>query len=161
MGAGISAAPTMTRQKAIMRPVISTGPAPDRVAEDQNAADDCGEIGRDRGERDDLDTGAELQAAGRRIEGDHRGSHRRDQPRADELEHPALGGVGQILERDVGDAEQRTGGHPEEHALRRGPDAKAAGKQSEPGGEEEDAAFDHDQRGQRIARGFAGCPGPR
>ena len=67
----------MTRQKAAMRPVISTPPRPDRVAEDQNATDDRGEVGRDRGERDDLDTGAELQAAGRGIERDYRGPERR------------------------------------------------------------------------------------
>ena len=39
-------------------------PAADRIAEDENAADDRGEVGRDRGEGDDLDPGADLQAAG-------------------------------------------------------------------------------------------------
>ena len=71
-----------------MRPAISSAPVRP-VPEDENAADDRGEVGRDRGERDDLDAGADLQAARRGVEGDHRGDQRRRRPRADQLEHAA------------------------------------------------------------------------
>ena len=45
-------------------------PGPDRITEDQDAADDRDQVGRYRGERDDLDARADLQATGRGIEGD-------------------------------------------------------------------------------------------
>ncbi|HEY6595209.1 MAG TPA: hypothetical protein VI011_14115, partial [Asanoa sp.] len=43
----------------------------DRVVEDEDPADDRGEVGGHGGERDDLDAVADLEAAGRGVEGDH------------------------------------------------------------------------------------------
>ncbi len=70
---------------------------------------------------------------------------------ADQLEHPASNGVGEELERDVGNAEQRAGGCPEAQALPR-PQDGVSRDHGEPGGEDKGCAFDDNQRGQRVAR---------
>ena len=106
----MSAAPTITRQNASIRAADLERSRPDRVAKDEDAADDRGEIGRDRGEGDDLDARADLQPASRGVEGHHRGDQSRRGPRADQLEHPARDVVDQELDRDVGDAEECAGG---------------------------------------------------
>src|SRR4051794_47822 len=52
------------------------GVARDRVAEDDDAAGDARDVGGGAGDGDDRDGLAVLQAAGRRVEGDHRGEYR-------------------------------------------------------------------------------------
>ena len=52
MGAGINAAPAMTRPKAMDTSDDGECADPDRVAEHENATDDRGEVGGNPGERD-------------------------------------------------------------------------------------------------------------
>ena len=68
---GMSAAPTMTRQKAMKRAPICERAGADRLVEDEDAAEDGGQVRGHRGEGDDLDGRPELEAAGGRVEGDH------------------------------------------------------------------------------------------
>jgi hypothetical protein len=129
-------------------------PDADRVTEDQDAADDCDQVGRNRGERDHLNARPQLQSAGRGIEGTYRGDQGRPGPRADQLEHPVLNRVRQEFDRDVRNAEQRPGGSAEEQTLRRGRDTMVGRDHGDRGAGDNNAALDRDQRSQGVARGI-------
>ena len=98
-------------------------PCADRVTEDQDAPDDRGEVGRNRGDSDHLDARAQLKSAGRGIEGTYRGDQGRPAPRADQLERPAFNGVCRGTRARCRNAEERPGGSAEEQTLRRARDA--------------------------------------
>jgi hypothetical protein len=91
--------------------------------EDEDSAEDRGEGGGHRGERDDLDALADLQAAGAGVEGDHSGDQRGQRPRAHQPEQRSRWRLGEVLERDIGDAPQRAGGGAEEQSLGALPEA--------------------------------------
>ena len=86
-GAGTSAAPAITRPNASRRPMIPTAPRADRLAEDKDPAQDRGEVGGHRGDRDHLDRKADLQAARGRVEGNHERDQRGQRPWAEQAEH--------------------------------------------------------------------------
>ena len=66
--------------------------------------------------------------------------------------------VGQELDRDIGDSEQRAGGSAEEQALRRARDAVVARHRGDRGAGEKDAALDRDQRRGGVVRRLAVRP---
>ena len=68
------------------------------------------------GDRDDRDALAELKAAGRAVEGDDAGDQRSERPRTHQPS-TGLGGIREVLDRDVGDPEKRAGGRPEKQSL--------------------------------------------
>jgi hypothetical protein len=93
-----------------------------------------------------LDAVADLEAAGRGVEGDHSGDQRGQRPRAKQPEQRPGRSLGEPLERDIGDTPERAGGGAEEQ-----PDRAAVFEQKgEVGGhrrgEREDQSGDHDKR---------------
>jgi hypothetical protein len=66
--AGLNAAPTLTSEKARTR-AGRDGAGADGFVEDEDAADEGGQLGRHRGEGDDLDAGPEPEAAVGLVEG--------------------------------------------------------------------------------------------
>jgi hypothetical protein len=82
----MSATPAMTKQKAKKRAVMAAAPDPIGSWEDNDAAEDGAEVDGDRGDRDDLDALADLEAAGRCVERDHSGDHGGQRPRAHQPE---------------------------------------------------------------------------
>ena len=101
----------MTITKASAWRAMPTRVAGQRVAEDEDAAGDAGDVGRGAGDGDDRDGLAVLQAAGRGVEGGGRGGGRDEQPGADEPEDPRVGDhAAQRLDGDVADAEEDAGG---------------------------------------------------
>jgi hypothetical protein len=95
------------------------GAGADRLVEDQDAADDGGEVGGHRGERDDLDPLADLVAAGGGVEGDHAGDQRGQRPPAQRPQQRSRRRLGEVLDRDIGDPEQRARGRAEAALLAR------------------------------------------
>ena len=80
-GAGVSAEATMTSTKATRLDDDADRGAGQRVAEDEDAAGDAGDVRRGAGDGDDRDGLAVLQAAGRGVEGGGRGRRARRQSR--------------------------------------------------------------------------------
>jgi hypothetical protein len=68
-GAGTRAAPTTTRPNASTRPITPTAPEPIGSPKTRYTADDRGEVGCHRGDRDHLDRLADLQTARGRVDG--------------------------------------------------------------------------------------------
>ena len=64
----------------------SDGARADRLVEDQDSAEDRGEVGCHRRDRDDLDGLADLEATRGRVEGDHERDQRRERPGAEQAE---------------------------------------------------------------------------
>jgi hypothetical protein len=141
----------MTRQNARKRAPISTVPRADRLVEDEDAAHDRGEVGGHGGECDDLDTASDLEAAGGGVEGDHSGDHRGQRPRAHHPEQRPRCRLGEVLDCDIGEPEQRAGGRAEEQPLGARQDVAAGRDPHECGTDPEDRALDGDQRRQRGA----------
>ena len=82
----MSAAPAMTRQKAKKRPPISTGPEPIGLWKTTIPPKIAARLAATEVRRDDLDAPADLEAAGRGVEGDHPGDQRGQRPRAEQPE---------------------------------------------------------------------------
>ena len=82
--------------------------------EDENATEDRSEVGRHGGQRDDLDAVADLEAAGRGVEGDHSRDERGESPWAQQPQQRPWLRVGEVLDGDIGDTPQRAGGRAEE-----------------------------------------------
>ena len=100
-----------------------------RVAEDDDAAGDAGDVGGGRGRGDDRDGLAVLQAAGRGVEADDRAEDGDEEPGRDEDRQEAVAGdAGERLDGDVGDAEEDAGRAAEHDAVVvvRGAEARAA-----------------------------------
>ena len=100
----------MTSPNAIIRPAIGTAPRPIESRKIRTPPTIATRLAATEVKRDDFDARADLQATGRGVEGDDRGGQRRHSPWADQLQHPVSNGIGEELERDVRDAEQRAGG---------------------------------------------------
>jgi hypothetical protein len=130
-----------------MRAPIASGPEPMGSPKTRMPPMMFGQVRGDRGEGDDLDARSELEAARRRVEGDRRRDERRRGPRAAQPVQRAVG-VGEVLDGNVGDAEQRPGGHAQRESLGL-QDAPVKGDRQERGADREDPALDGDQRGQR------------
>ena len=116
----------------------------DRFVEDEDAADDRGEIGRHGGEGDHLDGRTDLEAAGGREEGDRARDQRRERPRAQQPVQRTLS-MREELDRDVRDAEQRPGTKAEQQPLGAAQDAAVGRDRQERGGDGDDRALDCDQ----------------
>jgi len=121
---------------------------PDGFVEDEDPSEDGGEVRGDRGEGDDLDGRPELEATGGGVEGDHAGDQRGQRPGAQQPVGRGFG-VGEVLDRNVGDAEQRPGGQAEQESLRAMQDAAERRDGQQRGAEGEDRGLDGDQRRQR------------
>ena len=122
----------------------------DGFVEDEDAADDRGEVRGHGGEGDDFDGRPDLEAAGGGVERDHSRDERGERPWAQQPVQRSFG-VGEVLDRDVGDAEQRPGGQPEQQSFGAAQDAPVRRDRHERGADREDRALDGDQRRQRRA----------
>jgi hypothetical protein len=81
----------------------------------------------------------------------------RGQQPAHQPEHRSRWGLGEVLERDIGNAPERAGGGAEEQSLSAVHEAAAGRDPHERGDNGEDRALDGDQRRQRGALGVVGA----
>ena len=123
--------------------------------------EDRAQVRGHRGDRDDLDRLADLEAAGGGVERDRSGYERGQRPRADHPEQRAGGGSWVKYFRATSETpEERAGGRGEEQPFDTRSKVAAGGDPHQHGADREDRALDRDQRRKRGGSRGGLAPAP-